>query len=112
MRRVCAGFIQASDVVLMMRRTRLGRFGRPSRVSIEQALSDLGSPKDVLLAHGVKVRGRTFFCPLHNNSKTPAGSLYERAGKQRWHCHSCELDGDALDLESALSGRTIKEMLS
>ena len=98
----------------MVRRVRLGRgrFDRPGRISIERALSNLGSPKDVLLAHGVRVRGRTFFCPFHDNTRTPAGSLYERAGKQRWHCHGCELDGDALDLEAALSGRTLKELLS
>jgi hypothetical protein len=91
------------------RRLGRGRFSGPS--SVATALERLGTPKDVLIAHRVRVRAREFFCPFHANSKTAAGSLYERAGKQRWHCHSCDRDGDALDLEAALSGKTLREIL-
>jgi hypothetical protein len=34
-------------------------------------------------------------------------SLYERHGRSRAHCFPCDFDGDALDLEAALSGEDL-----
>jgi hypothetical protein len=61
----------------------------------------------------VTVRGRMAFCPLHDNTRTPALSLYRgRDGRERWRCHACDIGGDALDLESRLSGRSLRELLA
>ena len=35
-------------------------------------------------------------------------SVYERDGKSRVHCHSCDWSGDALDLEAALAGEDLE----
>jgi len=78
---------------------------------IEQALARAGSPTDVLRRHGVQVRGRMARCPLHEDS-TPSLSLYRgRDGHERWRCHGCERGGDALDLEAALRGCDVRELL-
>jgi len=66
----------------------------------------------VLARHGVNVRGRMAVCPLHED-RTASLSLYRgRDGKERWKCHGCDQGGDALDLEAALSGRTIQDLVS
>lgn len=81
------------------------------RSRIEQALERIGTPADVLSRHGVSVRGRMAKCPLHED-RSPSLSLFTgRDGKERWKCHACDVGGDALDLEVALSGRTVSEVL-
>jgi hypothetical protein len=52
-------------------------------------------------------------CPIHDGGRrTPCLSLYRgRDGRERWKCHSCDAGGDALDLEAALSGRDIGELI-
>lgn len=99
-----------------LRRSRTRRLGsrdhnnlRPS--AVESALERLGTPSDVLAHHGVQVRGRMARCPLHDDS-SPSLSLYCRDGKERWRCHGCDQGGDALDLEAALSGRTVRDLLT
>lgn len=79
---------------------------------METALERLGDVVAVLARHGARVRGRAVFCPLHENSRTPAASVYERRGRLRFHCHACGFDGDAIDLEAALSGRSVRELIS
>jgi hypothetical protein len=76
--------------------------------SVEAALGRLGSPRTVLERHGVRIRGRMVFCPFHENTRTPAMSIYGRAGKEYVHCHGCGFDGDALDIEAALAGEDLK----
>jgi hypothetical protein len=78
--------------------------GRPS---VERALERLGDCSTVLERHGHRLRGRMVFCPFHENSRTRAMSVYERSGKSRAHCHSCDFDGDAIDLEAAISGEDV-----
>jgi hypothetical protein len=78
---------------------------------IERALERLGSPADVLGRHGYRVRRRHAWCPLHDD-KHPSLSLYRgRDGRERWHCHACDVGGDALDLEVELSGRSLGEVI-
>jgi hypothetical protein len=79
----------------------------PGRPSVERALERLGSVRDVLERHGVDVRwGRVARCPLHDDEH-PSMSLYERRGRSRAHCFPCDFDGDAIDLESAISGEDV-----
>lgn len=93
------------------RRRRTGRGATFGPSPLERALERAGTPSDVLARHGIAIRRRMAACPLHDDS-TPSLSLYRgRDGKERWHCHGCDAGGDALDLEAALSGRTIKEIL-
>jgi hypothetical protein len=87
---------------------RSARFG-PSK--LEAALARLGTPTDVLKRHGVAVRGRMAKCPLHDD-RTPSLSLYRgRDGRERWKCHGCDAGGDALDLEAALSKRSVRDLV-
>lgn len=91
------------------RRSRaMGQFGGPS--PIERARERLGSPRDVLARHGVAVRRGMAQCPFHPDS-TPSLSVFiGRDGKPRWRCHGCRIGGDALDLEAALTGKSIREL--
>jgi hypothetical protein len=81
--------------------------------NIERALESLGTPADVLARHGIRVRNGMSPCPIHNGGyRTPSLSPYRgRDGKERWRCHVCDVGGDALDLQAALSGRSVKELL-
>jgi hypothetical protein len=77
--------------------------------SVETALERLVDCCSVLERHGARMRGaKMAYCPFHPNDRTPAMSLYERGGKSRVHCHSCDWSGDALDLEAALAGEDLK----
>ena len=88
-------------------RTRVNGFG-----SVHAAIDRLGTPTEVLRRHGVQVRGRMARCPLHADN-APSVSLFDgRDGKPRWKCHGCGRSGDAIDLEAALSGRTVRDLLS
>jgi CHC2 zinc finger len=79
----------------------------PDVFSVDRALERLGDCIGVLERHGHRIRGRMVFCPFHPNSRTPAMSVYERNGRSRVHCHSCDWSGDAIDLEAALSGEDL-----
>lgn len=51
-------------------------------------------------------------CLLHED-RTPSLSLYRgKDGRERWKCHGCDRGGDALDLEAALSGRDVKDLIA
>jgi hypothetical protein len=76
-----------------------------------RALEHLGPPAQVLERHGVTVRGRMAFCPFHPNARTPAMSLFKSGDRERAKCHSCGWHGDALDLEAALSHRSVAEVI-
>jgi hypothetical protein len=83
------------------------------RVSrIEAARARLGTPADVLRHHGYAVRGKKVFCPFHDDRHTPNLSLFRGTdGKERFRCWACGAQGDALDLEARLTGRTIAELI-
>lgn len=80
-------------------------------MSVERARERLGDCRSVLERHGARVRGRAVFCPLHPNERTPAGSLYTSGERSRFHCHGCDFDGDAIDLEAALTERSIGDVI-
>lgn len=63
----------------------------------------------ILEAEGIAVRSGKFLCPFHDNSRTPAGSLYQRDGGWRFKCHGCEAAGSALDWLMMRDGLTIAE---
>ncbi len=76
--------------------------------SVDRARERLGDCRTVLERYGARVRGRMAFCPFHPNEKTPAMSLYEKAGNSRAHCHACSWDGDSIDLEAALADEDLR----
>lgn len=51
----------------------------------------------LLTADGVEVRRGMAYCPFHENTDTPALSVYWRDGRWRFKCHGCGAHGDALD---------------
>jgi len=79
---------------------------------IEAAREKLGTPADVLRAHGHAIKNRTARCPFHDD-RSPSLSLFRSPddGVERWRCHSCNVGGDALDLECRLSNCTLAELL-
>lgn len=78
---------------------------------MERALEILGTPADVLVAHGVPIRARMARCPFHEDS-SPSLSLYVSNGKQRWRCHGpCQIGGDAIDLEARFRGVEARELI-
>lgn len=78
---------------------------------VADALHRLGSPSEVLEAHGYAVRRRSARCPFHED-RSPSLSLYRGSGgKERWRCHSCDIGGDAIDLEAMLTRRSVRDLL-
>ena len=61
------------------------------------------SVRDVLIEHGVEIKGVLFRCiyPDHPDEH-PSSSLY--GNDQRFHCHSCGKDGDVIDCYALLNG--------
>ncbi|CAN5743375.1 hypothetical protein BH18ACT15_BH18ACT15_11880 [soil metagenome] len=53
-------------------------------------------------------------CPIHDGGhRTPCLSLYRgRDGRERWHCFVCDTGGDALDLEAAITGKPVRDLLA
>jgi DNA primase len=48
---------------------------------------------------------------VHHDERTPSMSLFERDGRSRYHCHGCGEHGDAIDLEVALSGSDVGDVI-
>lgn len=83
-------------------------FGSP----VERAHDRLGSPADVLVSHGIRVRRNRALCPFHSD-KDPSLHLYRgKDGRGRWHCFVCDLDDDALGLEARLSNVSVQEVIA
>lgn len=51
----------------------------------------------MLAAEGIDVRRGMALCPFHDNTRTPALSIYRHEGRWRFKCHGCDAKGDALD---------------
>jgi len=93
------------------RRRRTGRGETFGPSPLERARERVGTPLDVLQRRQIPVRRRMAVCPLHED-RTPSLSLFRgRDGNDRWKCHGCDAGGDALDLEAALRGVDVKEVL-
>lgn len=79
---------------------------------IETARARLGTPSDVLRAHGYAVRARKAFCPFHLDRNRPNLPFFRGTdGKDRFRCWACGAKGDALDLQVKLTGKSIAELL-
>lgn len=74
-------------------------------------LQVLGTPKEILVRHGVAVRGRRARCPLHDDRHPSLFVYTNRHGDPRWVCYAGCGRGDALMLESKLSRRPIRAVL-
>lgn len=79
--------------------------------SISRARERVGTPRKVLERHGISVRRNMACCPLHEDSMPSLSLFVGRDGRERWRCHGCGAGGDALDLEAALSGRGLRDLL-
>jgi DNA primase len=78
---------------------------------VRRALDQLGGPVDVLIRHGIEFQGHMALCPFHYD-REPSLSVFTGAdGKERYRCHGCGVRGDALDLEAALSGLSLREAI-
>jgi hypothetical protein len=94
-------------------------WGRPPRrphpryngSPVEAALEALGSPADVLIDHGFRVRGRSVRCPFHADSDPSMALFTGDDGVERWWCHACDFGGSAIDLVARLTNRTVTEVL-
>lgn len=51
----------------------------------------------MLAAEGIAIRSGMAFCPFHENSSTPALSVYRRDGIWKFKCHACGAAGDPID---------------
>ncbi|MFZ2656852.1 MAG: CHC2 zinc finger domain-containing protein, partial [Victivallales bacterium] len=66
---------------------------------------------DILSRYGIHAKqGINISCPLgKHEDKNPSFNLY--AGGEKFKCFSCGASGDALDLEAAMSGQGLKEVI-
>jgi hypothetical protein len=66
---------------------------------------------DILSRYGIQAKeGKNISCPLGTHAdKTPSFNIY--AGGEKFKCFSCGVSGDALDLEAAMSGQGLKEVI-
>ena len=84
---------------------------RDGPASVERAAERLGDCRSVLERHGHRVPGRMARCPLHDD-RIPSLSLFSGTdGKSLWRCHACDRGGDAIDLEVALSGQAVADVI-
>ncbi len=90
-----------------------GREQRPGETQLDLARTQLGSCAEILARHGHEVRwGRSATCPFHPDD-TPSLSVFTgRDGRSRFRCHGCGAHGDGIDLEAALSGRTVRDLIA
>jgi hypothetical protein len=80
----------------------------------ETSISDIKSRTDcidILSKYGIQAKeGKNISCPLGTHAdKTPSFNIY--AGGEKFKCFSCGVSGDALDLEAAMSGQGLKEVI-
>jgi DNA primase len=65
---------------------------------------------DVLHLHGIQATvGKAICCPIHGE-KTPSFFVYDAGNK--FKCHGCQIHGDAIDLQSKITGRSTAEALA
>lgn len=84
---------------------------RKSRRYEQRILEVIGTPREVLERHGIKVRGRKSRCPFHDDHH-PSLYLYTNfRGALRWRCYAGCGCGDALVLEARLSHRSMREVI-
>lgn len=67
----------------------------------------------VLRANGVELRGKECRCPFHDDAHASAGVFEGKDGDWRFRCQAagCGWHGDVYDLEAALSGKPLREVL-
>jgi DNA primase len=50
---------------------------------------------------GIEIRNGKALCPFHDNTATPALSVYRSKGRWKYKCHGCQASGDAIGWVSA-----------
>lgn len=80
----------------------------------ETSISDIKSRTDcidILSRYGIHAKdGINISCPLGTHAdKNPSFNIYANGEKAK--CHSCGFSGDALDLEAAMSGKGLKQVI-
>jgi nucleoside-triphosphatase THEP1 len=64
-----------------------------------------------LLAAGSSVRNNKYFCPFHDDGKTPNGAIHEHDGKWSFKCFSCGAKGDYFDILAHAQNRPVEEII-
>ncbi|MDQ3218237.1 MAG: hypothetical protein M3Q18_10385 [Actinomycetota bacterium] len=68
---------------------------------VELAKQRLGPVSELLVRHGLWVRGSSTHCPSpEHEDRHPSASIYKN--DERVHCHVCDWDGDVIDVAEAL----------
>jgi DNA primase len=50
---------------------------------------------------GIEIRNGKAFCPFHDNTMTPALSVFRADGRWRYRCHGCGMSGDGIEWVAA-----------
>jgi hypothetical protein len=61
-----------------------------------------------LASMGVRLRGKAFRCPFHDDRNASAG-IYEQDGVWFWRCQPCNLSGTFLDLRATFHKTTVAD---
>jgi DNA primase len=77
----------------------------PPRLDFEAIARSIDLPK-LIEKEGIEIRRGKALCPFHDNTSTPALSVYQSNGRWRYKCHGCESSGDAIGWVSAREGIT------
>jgi hypothetical protein len=85
--------------------------GRYTHRTAPELKADRAILIDVLQEGGAKVRGNAVSCPFHDDKHPSAGVYLANGEGYRFKCHSCGLNGSALDLIAILDGLTVPEVL-
>lgn len=73
------------------------------RIAEEQDLPSM------LRSEGIEIRNGKALCPFHDNTQTPALSVYQVGGRWRFRCHSCDAKGDAITWRAMRKGIKVAE---
>lgn len=65
-----------------------------------------------LLDAGATQRGQKYFCPFHEDSRTPNGAIHEKDGAWKYKCFSCGFGGDYFDVLARAQGRPLEQVIA
>ncbi len=67
---------------------------------------------NALLAAGSSLKNGKYFCPFHDDGKTPNGSVKETDGRWRFKCFSCGKSADYFDVMSHLHNKPVNDIVA
>ena len=84
-------------------------------ITLDEKRRDSGNLITELERAGGRVEGNMVYCPYHENTRSPAGSIQPgEDGQWRYTCHNpeCAVHGDYLDLRSRRTGVPVAELMN